>query len=322
MKEKVEYMKKKLAVVAVGGNSLVKDIKKPTLQNQMEAVRETCHPIADLIEAGWQVVITHGNGPQVGFLMRRSELAQAELPLIPMEILVADTQGGIGYQIQQSLMNEFKRRGIRRKIATVITQVLIDENDPAFLDPTKPIGGFMTEQEAESRRNTDGWTVKQDSGRGWRRVVASPEPKAILEFEAIKDLVDKDYIVICVGGGGIPVVDHGGELHGVAAVIDKDYASSVLARELHADALLVTTAVEKVSINYGKPDQLDLDHITVKKAEQYMAEGHFPPGSMGPKVSAILRYLDGGTGQGIITSPAKLVASVNGESGTSITIAG
>lgn len=313
-------MKKKLALVAIGGNALVKDVKMPTLQNQMIAVQEACYPVVDLVEAGWQVVITHGNGPQVGYLMRRSELAQAELPLIPMEIIVADTQGGIGYQIQQSLANEFRRRGMDRKIATVITQVLVDEDDPAFSNPTKPIGGFMTEEEADFRRGNDGWVVMEDAGRGWRRVVASPTPKAILESEAIKALVDQGFIVVCVGGGGIPVIEKAGELQGVAAVIDKDYASSLLAKELQADAFLVTTAVEKVAIHYGKPEQKNLDHITMSEAVRYMAEGHFPPGSMGPKMSAVLGYLAGGSGEGIITSPNRLVMSINGESGTRITV--
>ena len=309
---------KKLAVVAIGGNALIKDNKRITLQDQMQAVQETCKNIADLVEAGWNVAITHGNGPQVGFLMRRVELAKGELPLIPLEILVADTQGGIGYMIQQSLINEFKRRNIQREAITVVTQVVVDKNDPAFQNPTKPVGAFLTKEQAEYYVKTEGWQVVEDAGRGWRRVVPSPEPKRIVEKTAICNLIERGIVVICAGGGGIPVIETVDGFEGVAAVIDKDYVSSLLAKDLKADILIVTTGVDKVSINFGKPNQQDLDTLTAAEASAYMAEGHFPPGSMGPKVTAILRFLENGEGEGIITSPVKLVHAIAGKTGTRI----
>ncbi|MDN5344079.1 MAG: carbamate kinase [Clostridia bacterium] len=306
------------AVVAIGGNSLIKDKNHIGLMDQLATVRETCHNIAELVARGWNVAITHGNGPQVGFLIRRAELATGELPLIPLEFAVADTQGAIGYMIQQSLMNEFQRRGIKRQAVTVVTQVVVDKNDPAFQNPTKPIGSFMTREEAERHVKEDGWTVVEDAGRGWRRVVPSPEPKAIVESAAIKELIDRGYIVICVGGGGVPVVEKDGELEGIAAVIDKDYASSLLAMEIKAEMLTISTGVEKVAINFGKPDQKELDRLTVAEAETYMAAGHFPPGNMGPKITAILKYLKNGGREGLITSPAAIVAAMEGEAGTRI----
>ncbi|WP_338823949.1 Carbamate kinase 1 [Moorella humiferrea] len=308
----------RLAVIAIGGNSLIKEKNRIGLMDQLATVKETCANIAELVEKGWNVAITHGNGPQVGFLIRRAELAVGELPPIPLEFAVADTQGAIGYMIQQSLMNEFKRRGIKRQAVTVVTQVVVDKNDPAFQNPTKPIGSFMTKEEAERHVKEDGWTVVEDAGRGWRRVVPSPEPQRIVESEAIKDLIAKGYIVICVGGGGIPVIEKDGNLEGIAAVIDKDYASSLLAREIGADALVISTGVNKVALNYGKLWQKDIDKMTVAEAEAYMAAGHFPPGNMGPKIEAIIRYLKNGGKEGIITSPAGLVAAVEGEEGTRI----
>ncbi|WP_258358593.1 carbamate kinase [Moorella sulfitireducens (nom. illeg.)] len=306
----------RLAVIAIGGNSLIKDKNRIGLMDQLATVKETCHNIAELVARGWNVAITHGNGPQVGFLIRRAELATQELPLIPLEFAVADTQGAIGYMIQQSLMNEFRRRGINRKAVTVVTQVVVDKNDPAFQKPTKPIGSFMTKEEAMYHREKDGWTVVEDAGRGWRRVVPSPEPQKIVESEAIKDLIKEGYIVICVGGGGIPVIENEGQLEGIAAVIDKDYASSLLATEIGADRLVISTGVNKVAINFNKPDQKEIDHMTAAEAEAYLAEGHFPPGNMGPKITAILRYLKNYGGEGLITSPAEIVAAMEGQSGT------
>ncbi|WP_406676962.1 carbamate kinase [Moorella sp. ACPs] len=308
----------KLAVVAIGGNSLIKDKNKIGLMDQLATVKETCASIAELVEKGWNVAITHGNGPQVGFLIRRAELAVGELPPIPLEFAVADTQGAIGYMIQQSLMNEFQRRGIKRQAVTVVTQVVVDKSDPAFQNPTKPIGGFMTKEEAERHVKEDGWTVVEDAGRGWRRVVPSPEPQRIVESEAIKDLIAKGYIVICVGGGGIPVIEKDGKLEGIAAVIDKDYASSLLARQIAADALVISTGVNKVAINFGKPNQKEIDRMTVAEAEAYKAAGHFPPGNMGPKIEAIIRYLKNGGKEGIITLPVQIAAALEGTSGTRI----
>ncbi|GFN23685.1 MAG: carbamate kinase [Thermoanaerobacteraceae bacterium] len=308
----------KLAVIAIGGNSLIKTKGQVDLKSQLETVKETCHNIAELVEQGWNVAITHGNGPQVGFLIRRAELAAQELPLIPLEFAVADTQGAIGYMIQQSLINEFRRRGIRREPVTVVTQVVVDSNDPAFQNPSKPIGSFMTREEAERHKQEDGWTLVEDAGRGWRRVVPSPEPRAIVESAAIRDLITNGYIVICVGGGGIPVIEKDGRLEGIAAVIDKDYASALLATEIKADMLVISTGVSKVAINFGQPDQKELDLLTVPEAEAYLEAGHFPPGNMGPKIMAILRYLRNNGGQGIITSPEAIVAAVAGKAGTRI----
>jgi len=306
------------AVVAIGGNSLIKDKKRNGLYDQLANVRDTCHNIAELVARGWNVAITHGNGPQVGFLIRRAELATEELPLIPLEFAGADTQGCIGYMIQQSLMNEFHRRGINRQAVTVVTQVVVDRDDPAFQNPTKPIGGFMSKEEAERHSREDDWTIVEDAGRGWRRVVPSPDPKVIVEIAAIKDLIDRGYIVICVGGGGIPVVDQNGELEGIAAVIDKDYASSLLASEIRSEMLIISTGVEKVAIDFGKPEQRELDRLTVAESEAFMAAGQFPPGNMGPKVTAILRYLKNGGREGLITSPAAIVAAMEGKEGTRI----
>ncbi len=306
------------AVVAIGGNSLIKDKSKNSLDDQLGNVRETCHNIAELVARGWNVAITHGNGPQVGFLIRRAELATQELPLIPLVFAGADTQGCIGYMIQQSLMNEFQRRGITRQAVTVVTQVVVDKEDPAFQNPTKPIGSFMSEEEAGCHAREDGWTVVEDAGRGWRRVVPSPDPKAIVEISAIKDLINKGYVVICVGGGGIPVIEKNGELDGVAAVIDKDYASSLLASEIKSEMLIISTGVEKVAINFGKPEQRGLDRLTLAEAEAFMAAGHFPPGNMGPKITAILNYLKKGGREGLITSPAAIVEAMEGKAGTRI----
>lgn len=311
-------MKERLAVIAIGGNSLIKEKDRTGIEDQMKAVEETCRNITDLVATGWNVVITHGNGPQVGFLMRRSELAAKEIPAIPLEIAVADTQGAIGYMIQQALINEFHNRGINKPVVTVVTRVLVDGSDPAFANPTKPIGSFMTREKAQEMAEKNGWKIAEDAGRGWRRVVPSPEPQKILEDSAIQDLISKGYAVVCVGGGGIPVIEKDGKYEGVSAVIDKDYASSLLARTVGADAFIVTTGVSKVAINFGKSDQRELDRLTVEEATTYLKEGHFPPGSMGPKMEAILNYLKSSKGEGIITSPEELLAAVEGKSGTRI----
>jgi carbamate kinase len=308
----------KLAVIAIGGNSLIKNKGQVDLKSQLATVKETCRSIAELVQQGWNVAITHGNGPQVGFLIRRAELAVRELPLIPLEFAVADTQGAIGYMIQQSLMNEFRQRGIKKQAVTIVTQVIVDKNDPAFQKPSKPVGSFMTREEAERHIQEDGWTVVEDAGRGWRRVVPSPEPRAIVESAAIRDLITNGYIVICAGGGGIPVIEKDGQLEGIAAVIDKDYASALLATEIKASMLVISTGVSKVAINFGQPDQKELDLLTVAEAEAYLEAGHFPPGNMGPKITAIIRYLKNNGGQGLITSPEAIVAAVAGKAGTRI----
>lgn len=310
---------RKIAVVAIGGNSLIKDPQHQTVPDQYAAVVETCHHIADMIQEGWDVVITHGNGPQVGFILRRSELSRHELHEVPLDSCGADTQGAIGYMIQKALYNEFRRRGINKQAATVVTQVLVDRNDPSFQNPSKPIGSFMIREVALQRRETDGWAVMEDAGRGWRRVVPSPIPIRIIERDAIKCLIDAGFVVIGVGGGGIPVVeDENGDLVGAEAVIDKDYASSLLATALNADLFLISTAVERVALNYGKPDQVWLNRMTLAEARKYLAEGHFPKGSMGPKIQAIIWYLERGGKEALITNPENILRALHGETGTRV----
>jgi carbamate kinase len=310
----------KLAVVAIGGNSLIKDEAHKTVEDQYQAAKETTYHIADMIEAGWDVAIGHGNGPQVGFILRRSEIAAKVEGMheVPLDVCGADSQGAIGYALQQNLQNELYRRGIKKPVATVVTQVLVDKNDPAFKNPTKPIGSFMDEAEAKRRQTEMGWSVVEDAGRGWRRVVASPLPKEVVELDAVKTLLNAGTVVITVGGGGIPVIDVGDhEYKGVAAVIDKDYASSLLARLLKADLFLISTAVEKVAINFGKPNQQWLDRITLDEAKAYLAEGtHFAKGSMAPKIQAIIWYLENGGKQALITNPENIGRALKGETGT------
>ncbi|MBI5294115.1 MAG: carbamate kinase [Chloroflexi bacterium] len=315
-------MTKKLAVVAVGGNSIIKDDKNVSVEDQEQALRETAHHIADMIEAGWDLAIGHGNGPQVGFILRRSEIAAKVEGMheVPLDVCGADSQGAIGYEFQQALQNEYHRRGLNKGAATVITQMLVDKADPAFQKPTKPIGSFMDEADAKRRERDMGWSVVEDAGRGWRRVVASPLPKRIIELESVKLLLNAGVTVITVGGGGIPVLDKGnGEFEGTAAVIDKDFASSLLAQEIGADLFLIATAVEKVAINFGKPDQKWLDKMTLAEAKQYLAEGtHFAKGSMAPKMQAIIWFLENGGKQALITNPENIGRALKGETGTLI----
>ncbi len=320
-------MGKKVAVIAVGGNSLIKDPRRVSVEDQEQALRETARHISDMVEAGWDVAIGHGNGPQVGYILRRSEIAAKVEGMheVPLDVCGADSQGAIGYELQQSLQNELFRRGIQKNVCTIITQTLVDAGDPAFKNPTKPIGSFMDEAEAKRRQNEMGWTVVEDAGRGWRRVVPSPQPKEIVELDSVRTLIDAGVIVITVGGGGIPVVDAGkGEYRGVAAVIDKDFASSLLARQINADLFLIATAVEKVAINFGKPNQQWLDRMTLAEAKQYLAEGvHFAKGSMAPKIQAVIWYLEavgkaGGEKQAIITNPENIGRALKGETGTRV----
>jgi carbamate kinase len=311
---------KKVAVVAIGGNSLIKDNKHQTVEDQYQAAKETTYHIADMIEAGWDVVIGHGNGPQVGFILRRSEIAHKVEGMheVPLDACGADSQGAIGYALQQTLQNELFRRHIKKNVATVITQVLVDREDPAFQKPSKPIGGFMEEADAKRRAQELGWNVVEDAGRGWRRVIASPIPKEVVELETVQALIDVGVVVVSVGGGGIPVIDKGnGEYVGTAAVIDKDYASSLLARNIKADLLLISTAVEKVAINFGKPSQKWLDRMTLAEAKGYLAEGtHFAKGSMAPKIQAIIWFLEAGGKQALITNPENIGRALKGETGT------
>jgi len=306
----------KVAVVAIGGNSLIKDKRHRTVPDQFNATRETCVHIAGMIEQGWNVVVTHGNGPQVGFILLRSEMASHVLHDVPLDSCGADTQGAIGYMIQQSLYNEFSKRGIDRAAVTVVTQVAVDANDPAFQRPSKPIGPFYDKEKAMMFKEDQGWDVIEDSGRGWRRVVPSPLPQRIVERDEIKGLVDRGFVVIGVGGGGIPVVEENGQLRGVAAVIDKDYASSLLANSIGAELLLISTAVERVALNFGKPNQQWLDRMTLAETHRYLEEGHFAPGSMEPKIRAIMGFLERGGKEALITSPECIERALVGETGT------
>ena len=309
----------KVAVIAVGGNSLIKDKKHSSVPDQYMCVVETVKHIANMIERGWNVVISHGNGPQVGFMLLRSEAGIKEgLHPIPMDSCGADTQGAIGYNFQQALSNEFHRRGTEREVVTVVTRVLVDKADPAFQNPSKPVGPFLTKEEAGARKVKEGWDVVEDAGRGWRRVVPSPLPQKILEEKAIDTLVKGGFIVVAVGGGGIPVYYDKAKniIKGCAAVIDKDFASALLASNIKADLLLISTAVEKVSINFGKPDEKQLDRITVSEAKKYMAEGHFAKGSMLPKIQAVIKFFENGGKEALITCPEKIGEAMNGKSGT------
>ena len=313
--------KGKCAVIAIGGNSLIKDKAHLTVPDQYAAAKETCYHITDMIEQGWDVAIGHGNGPQVGFILRRSEIAHkvAGMHEVPLDFCGADSQGALGYTLQQNLYNEFKRRGMKRCIATVVTQVLVHRDDPAFQNPSKPIGGFMEQDEARQRAEEYGWDVVEDAGRGWRRVVPSPYPQRIIELDAVEKLIKAGVVTIAVGGGGIPVIkNEDGDLIGVEAVIDKDHAASLLARRIKADLFLISTAVEQVYLNYDKPDQVPLDRITVGDAKRYIKEGHFAQGSMLPKIEAAIYYLRHGGKEVTITDPENITRALRGETGTHI----
>jgi len=313
-------MKSRLAVLAMGGNSLIKDKNHIALSFQYEAVKETAKYIAELVAEGIRLVITHGNGPQVGFLYRRGELARHELPLIPLDICGADTQGAIGYMIEKALLNEFWRKGINKKVITVVTQTIVDKDDRSFRHPMKPIGSFMSEEEALANKRGFGWEVAEDAGRGYRRVVPSPIPKKIIGLDAIELLVQSGYIVIAGGGGGIPVIlNEQGEIEGVEAVIDKDLGSSLMARGLGADTLIISTAVDAVYLNFGQEEQSPLKGVVLSEIKRYMKEGHFKPGSMEPKIEAVIQFLEGEGEKAIITSPENLLRAAKGEAGTTIT---
>jgi carbamate kinase len=307
----------KVAVIAVGGNALITDKQHEDVQSQVNAVVETCEHISKMIARGWNIVVTHGNGPQVGFILRRNELASPEVHSTPLDVIGADTQGSIGYMITQALDNEFKKQGISRSTVAVVTQVLVDRDDPGFTNPTKGIGGFTSREQAEVF-SKEGWLVKEDAGRGWRRMIASPIPLKIVELDAINNLIHAGFIVVAVGGGGIPVVeDEKGKLKGVYAVIDKDRASSLLAAELKADLFLISTAVEKVAINFNKPNQVWLDQMTLSEAKKLYAEGHFLSGSMGPKIEAIIAFMEANpNGKALVTDPAHILDALDGKTGT------
>lgn len=306
----------KTVVVALGGNAILQPKQKGTIEEQRANVEMSAKSIVKLVQEGYRVVISHGNGPQVGNILLQNAAARDQVPAMPLDVCGAESQGLIGYMIQQSLYNELKRLGIDKKVVTLLTQVVVSKDDPAFQNPTKPVGAFYTKEEAEAgMAKGENWI--EDSGRGWRKVVPSPKPQEIVELDLIKTLVDAGAIVIASGGGGIPVVREGDRLVGVEAVIDKDLASSLLAKELGADILTIATDVTHVAINYGKPDQQNLERLTVAEAKKYLEEGQFGKGSMGPKVQAAINFVEAG-GEAIIGSLANLKEAVKGESGTRI----
>jgi carbamate kinase len=307
----------KVAVVAIGGNSLIKG-NNQTIPDQIEATREVCRHVACMIEQGWRVIITHGNGPQIGFVLLRSELSSNVLHSLPLDFCGANTQGALGYMIQQSLYNELKSRHIRRQIVTIVTQVIVSKTDLAFKNPTKPIGQFFEKDIAQQHQEERGWTVIEDSGRGWRRVVPSPVPLRIVEENIIKAFVSQGIVLIAVGGGGIPVVEEGRKLKGIEAVIDKDIASALLAIRVNADLLLIITGVEKVALDFGKSNQTLLDRMTLAEAKKYYKEGHFPRGNMGPKIQAVINYLENKGKEAIITNAENIERALHGQTGTHI----
>lgn len=309
----------RIAVIAVGGNALIADRRHVSIPDQSHAAEVTARHIADAVAAGWRVAVTHGSGPQVGFVLRRSELARAEVPPEPLDAADADVQGGVGYMFQRALHNEFHRRAMAKRAVAVVTQVLVERADPAFAHPDKPVGAYMDAATAARRARALGWAVAEDAGRGWRRVVPSPLPKAIVDLAPIRDLLGAGYTVIGCGGGGIPVVaDEAGMLSGVEAVIDKDHASGLLAAELGAEVLLVATSVAQAALHFGKPGQQWLGEITVAEARAYDREGHFAEGSMAPKVRALADFVAKTGGLGLITDPPNIGRALAGEAGTRI----
>ena len=308
-----------LAVLAVGGNALIRDREHESIPDQYEMVTRIAVEIAGMIESGWNVVVTHGNGPQVGFILRRSEISINEVPPVPMDYAGADIQGAVGWMFVRALRNEFRRRSMRREAVAVVTQTMVDRADPAFADPSKPIGSHMDEAKAKRLARKYHWTVREDAGRGWRRVVPSPAPRAIVETEVIRNMAGAGYVVVACGGGGIPVVeDERGDLQGVEAVIDKDLASSLLARSLGAEALVLPTGVEKVALDFNKPTQRWVDAMTLAEARRHYADDQFDKGSMGPKIAALIDFIGGGGKLGLITSAPNLTRALRGETGTRI----
>lgn len=309
----------RLAVVAIGGNALFPDARHLSVRDQYQTIRQLAEHLADMELDGWRVLVTHGNGPQVGFVMRRSELASHEVSPVPMDTAGADLQGGIGYMFVKALHNSLRRRGIERTPVALITQTLVDAADPAFAAPTKPIGSWMPEAEARKMAAELGWTVREDSGRGWRRVVASPLPKAVVEEDAVRAMVEGGFLVVACGGGGIPVIyNEHGEIEGVEAVIDKDRTSALLARDLGAELLLLPTGVDRVALDFGTPEQRWLDSMTVAEAERYIAEGQFGAGSMEPKIAALVDFVKHGRGEGVIASVPQMREALEGKAGTRI----
>ncbi len=308
--------RKKLALIAIGGNSIIKSGQRGTIEEQFQNIEETCRSIVQLVLRGYRVIVTHGNGPQVGAQLLRSELAAHQVYTHTLDVCVADTQGSMGYMIQNSLQRALDDNDRDDEVGSVVTQVVVDENDPAFKNPTKPVGPFYNEDEAKEKTEQLNWQMVEDAARGYRRVVPSPIPQEIVEARMIQAAVDDDIIVIAVGGGGVPVVRRDDRLFGIEAVIDKDRASSILAQSLKADLFIISTDAEKVCLNFKKPDQKELDRLTIEEANRYMKDGHFPPGNMGPKIEAVVNYMEAGGSHAIITTPENLGRAVDGGTGT------
>jgi carbamate kinase len=313
-------------VVAIGGNALVTPGTAGDIQDQFAHSRQMARPLADLVERGWQITITHGNGPQVGSIMRRVEIASRTVYPIDLGLAVADTQAGMGYMLAQTLHNELHHRGIEREIAAIVTSVIVDANDPAFTHPTKPIGPFLDAEAVERHRSQDGWVITEDSGRGFRRVVASPTPRRIVELQVIRKLVDGGVLLLAGGGGGIPVIENArGELHGVEAVIDKDLTSAMIAAEVGADVLAIITGIERVYLDFGKPSQRPLAQASAEEIEKLVKEKHFAEGSMLPKIQAAMKFVQAcnqPSARAIITDWTDLAAALDGKTGTTISLAG
>jgi carbamate kinase len=318
MKKGVDIMAKKLAVIAIGGNAVNRPGEVPNAENMLKNISETASYLADMIEKDYDIVITHGNGPQVGNILIQQEIAKDKVPPFPMDVNGAMTQGYLGYMIIKSLKNILVERGIEKEIASVVTQIVVDEKDEGFKNPSKPVGPFYTEKEGKQLQEEKGWDFKEDSGRGWRRVVPSPIPLEVIEKKIIQKLVDEDFLVVAGGGGGIPVIKKDGKIIGVEAVIDKDRASALIAKDLNADEFIILTAVEKVALNFGKENQKDLDELTVEEAEKYMSEGHFAKGSMLPKIEACLSFVKESGKPALITDMQKLTEALEGKTGTTI----
>jgi carbamate kinase len=310
----------RLALVAIGGNSMIRSGQKGTIEEQRENAEQTAQHLVALLKIGYRIVLTHGNGPQVGNQLLRAEAGTKYLNVqpVPLDVCGADTQGSIGYILQQSLRNVLESKRMFLSVAALVTQCVVDENDAGFWYPSKPIGPFFSKEEANAKIKEHQWVMKEDAGRGYRRLVASPKPIEIVEEEIIHTLVDKNYIVIACGGGGIPVIKKNGKIIGVEAVIDKDRASAFLARKLNADYFIISTDTEKVCLNYRKPDQITLDTMTLDEAKKYLAEGQFPAGNMGPKIEAVIDFLANGGHTAIITNPENILKAVKGETGTRI----
>jgi carbamate kinase len=306
------------ALVALGGHAFMRQGESGTHEEHRRNARAICRQLMTLVERDYHLVITHGNGPQVGALLERNELAHDRLPPKPLDVLVAQTEGSLGYYLQQELLNELRRRGRRRFVVTVVTQVVVDPDDDAFAAPSKPIGPFLSREEAEARRDSEGWIIGEDAGRGWRRLVPSPRPTKVIQHAMIRQAVAQGHIVIACGGGGIPVVRaaEGGDYVGVEAVIDKDLTSGLLAQQMGAELFIILTAVDRVYLSFGTPQQAPLGAVTLAECQRYIAEGHFPPGSMGPKVSAVHAFLERGGRRALITSPQHLAAALDGAAGT------